>query len=299
MDSQFSTGQPSNSAAVLDFDEHENGTRELGSVTKVDSIPSAATLNERATKQKIGTVFVVLPAYNESLGLPSLLKKIETTFATNGRSFQVIVVDDCSTDNTAEIASQHSFQMPLTLVQHTVNQNLPGALRSGFVEANRQAVPGDIIVTMDGDDTHQPGSINRLLQMMEDGYDVAICSRFQNGSRVCGVPPLRVLMAWGARMMFKTIMPIEGVRDYTCGYRAYKVTSLRTAMEFYGDEFVSEAGFSCMADVLLKMRRFGFVFGEVPMLLRYDQKLGGSKMKVAKTMWLSLKLLLKRRLGGY
>jgi dolichol-phosphate mannosyltransferase len=135
--------------------------------------------------------------------------------------------------------------------------------------------------------------------MIEDGYDVATASRFQTGSRTCGVPPLRHLMAFGARMMFKTIMPIEGVRDYTCGYRAYKLTALRQAMDFYGDQFVSEAGFSCMADVLLKMRRFGFVFGEVPMLLRYDQKLGGSKMKVAHTMWLSLKLLVKRRFGGF
>jgi dolichol-phosphate mannosyltransferase len=100
-------------------------------------------------------------------------------------------------------------------------------------------------------------------------------------------------------MLFKTIMPIEGVRDYTCGYRAYRTSVLRDAMKFYGDEFVSEMGFSCMADVLLKMRRFNFVFGEVPLLLRYDQKQGGSKMAVAKTVWLSLKLLLKRRFGGY
>jgi dolichol-phosphate mannosyltransferase len=246
-----------------------------------------------------GTIFVVLPAYNEAQGLPSLLKKIQLVFAGNGRDYHVIVVDDASTDDTAEIASRATFQMPLTLVRHKVNQNLPGALRSGFIEATRLAVDGDVIVTMDGDDTHQPGSINRLLQMIEDGYDVATCSRFQPGSRVCGVPPLRVFMAWGARMMFKTIMPIPGVRDYTCGYRAYRTNVLKEAMDFYGDEFVSEAGFSCMADVLLKMRRFKFVFGEVPMLLRYDQKLGGSKMAVANTAIMSLKLLVKRRLGGY
>ena len=100
-------------------------------------------------------------------------------------------------------------------------------------------------------------------------------------------------------MMFKTIMPIPGVRDYTCGYRAYRTNVLKETMDYYGDEFVSEAGFSCMADVLLKMRRFKFVFGEVPMLLRYDQKLGGSKMAVANTAIMSLKLLVKRRLGGY
>ena len=70
-------------------------------------------------------------------------------------------------------------------------------------------------------------------------------------------------------------------------------------MDHYGDDFVSEKGFSCMADVLLKMRKFKYVFGEVPMLLRYDQKLGVSKMAVGSTVALTLKLLLKRRLGGY
>jgi dolichol-phosphate mannosyltransferase len=258
--------------------------------------------DQQSTEQRHtedGKIYVVLPAYNEAQGLPSLLEKIRATFAANGREYHVIVVDDASTDNTAEIASQESFHMPLTLIQHQVNQNLPGALRTGFTEANRIAQDGDIIITMDGDDTHQPGTINRLIQLIADGYDVATASRFQSGARVIGVPPLRVLMAWGARMMFKTIMPIPGVRDYTCGYRAYRATVLRKAMDFYGDEFVSEAGFSCMADVLLKMRRFGFIFGEVPMLLRYDQKQGGSKMAVANTVWLSLKLLLKRRFGGY
>ena len=161
------------------------------------------------------------------------------------------------------------------------------------------AVPGDVITTMDGDDTHPPGCINNLLQKVSEGYDVVTASRYQPGSRVMGVPAFRVLMTWGARMLFQVVMPIPGVRDYTCGYRAYKEEILRETMDHYGDEFVSEKGFSCMADVLLKMRKFQFVFGEVPLLLRYDQKQGVSKMAVGSTVWLTLKLLLKRRLGGY
>lgn len=244
-------------------------------------------------------IFVVLPAYNEAEGLPALLTKIQSVFAGNSREYHVIVVDDASTDDTGAIASQFSFHMPLTLVQHQVNQNLPGALRSGFTEAVKQAAEGDIIVTMDGDDTHPPGIINPLIQKISEGYDVVTASRYQPGSRVMGVPQFRVLMTYGAKLLFQTIMPIPGVRDYTCGYRAYRKNVLEDSMEFYGDSFVSEKGFSCMADVLLKMRRFKYAFGEVPFLLRYDQKLGDSKMAVGRTVWLTLKLLLKRRLGGY
>ena len=247
----------------------------------------------------VGKVFVVLPAYNEEAGLPELLSEIKQVFALNGREYEVIVVDDASQDDTAKVASQASFHMPVNLVQHEVNQNLPGALRTGFLTALKDANDHDLIVTMDGDNTHPPAIINALLQRISERYDVVIASRFQVGSRVVGVPWTRVLTAFGARMMFKIIMPIEGVRDYTCGYRAYRANVLREAVDFYGDEFVSEKGFSCMADVLLKMRRFGYVFGEVPMLLRYDQKEGGSKMAVVKTIIQTLGLLLKRRLGGY
>ena len=81
------------------------------------------------------TTFVMLPAYNEAEGLPSLLEKIKQVFATNGQPYQVIVVDDASTDDTSEIAITAAQDMPLTLVRHQINQNLPGALRSGMMKA--------------------------------------------------------------------------------------------------------------------------------------------------------------------
>ena len=217
----------------------------------------------------VGKVFVVLPAYNEEGGLPDLLSAIEQVFAINGREYHIIVVDDASTDSTAEIAREAAVELPLTLVQHKINQNLPGALRTGFETAIKFAEEHDVIITMDGDNTHPPAIMNLLLQKIAEGYDVMIASRFQPGSRVCGVPSSRVLTAFGARMLFKIIMPIPAVRDYTCGYRAYRANVLRDSMKYYGDQWVTEKGFSCMVDVLLKMRRFNYVMGEVPMLLRY------------------------------
>ena len=142
------------------------------------------------------TTFVMLPAYNEAEGLPSLLEKIKQVFATNGQPYQVIVVDDASTDDTSEIAITAAQDMPLTLVRHQINQNLPGALRSGMMKAIEMGSSGDVIVTMDGDDTHPPGSINCLLQKISEGYDVVTASRYQIGSRVMGVPFIRVLMTW-------------------------------------------------------------------------------------------------------
>ena len=244
-------------------------------------------------------IFVALPAYNEGKRLGQLIEKIGQTFDSNGLNYTVIVVDDGSTDDTAEIADAAGKEYPVKLVQHKQNQGLSGALNTCLRSSLQLAGESDIIITMDADDTHPPKIIDRLIRAIDEGYEVAIASRYQPGSRVVGVPWNRILLTIVASYMFRLLMPITGVRDYTCGYRAYKHSVLEEAISFYGDEFVSEKGFSCMVDVLLKMRRFGYVMGEVPFVLRYDQKEGLSKMPVGNTVITTLKLFLKRRFGGY
>ena len=69
------------------------------------------------------------------------------------------------------------------------------------------------------------------------------------------------------------------MRDYTCGYRAYRADLTKSLIEQYGREFISERGFSCMIDILLRLRERGVVFAEVPLVLRYDQKPGRTKMQ--------------------
>ena len=244
-------------------------------------------------------VIVALPAYNEGLRLGQLLEKIGKTFANNRMNYEVFVVDDGSSDDTAEVAQAASKELPVTVVQHEQNQGLSGALNTCLRTAIESGNSDDIIITMDADDTHPPKIIDRLVTGIDEGFDVAIASRYQSGSRVVGVPWNRVLLTQVASYMFRSLMPIPGVRDYTCGYRAYKHEVLQHAINYYGDDFVSEQGFSCMVDVLLKMRRFKFVMGEVPFILRYDMKEGESKMPVGNTVIKTLKLFAKRRFGGY
>lgn len=249
------------------------------------------------------TIRVALPAYNEAEALQPLLESLHATLAAAGLPHEIVVVDDGSSDDTAEIASRASFSMPVRLVQHRQNQGLAAALRTGLVDAVDHAAPGDIVVTMDSDNTHPAGLIPRMLALVAEGHDVVIASRFQPGSRVIGVPFDRVLLSVAARWVFKLLQPIPGVRDYTCGFRAYRVEPLAAAIDHYGDRFVSEQGFSCMVDVLLKMRRLRVngapvVMGEAPMVLRYDLKGGVSKMRVLRTVRQTLSLVARRLVRG-
>lgn len=244
------------------------------------------------------TVYIVLPAYNEAEALPPLLCAIYETFDRTGIDYAVIVVDDGSRDETARVAREASFHMPVVLVEHGVNQGLAAAIRTGFRAAVAQSAADDVIVLMDADNTHPPALIHRMLESVREGRDVVIASRYQPGSRVVGVPWHRNLLSLGARGLFRIAFPIKGVRDYTCGYRAYRENVLRKALADYGDNFVSEKGFSCMVDVLLKLRRYKLIMGEVPLILRYDQKGGVSKMRVAQTVWQTLALIFRRRFAG-
>ncbi|MHC4180076.1 MAG: glycosyltransferase family 2 protein [Planctomycetota bacterium] len=240
---------------------------------------------------------MVLPAYNEEESLGPLLRRIDQAMFEDGVDYEVILMDDGSADRTVAIAEEYAQYMPVRCYRHEVNQGLGATIRDGLEIAVSRAGERDIIVAMDADNSHTPGLIRSMVRLVLEGNDVVIASRYQRGSYVRGVPFHRQLLSFGARLIFQIAFPIKGVRDYTCGYRAYRSEVLRRAFSRFGREFVSQTGFQCMVDILLKLRAMDAIFREVPLILRYDLKGGASKMKVVSTIIGTLKLLLSRRFG--
>jgi dolichol-phosphate mannosyltransferase len=144
---------------------------------------------------------------------------------------------------------------------------------------------------MDADDTHIPGLILRMVQTLGEGYDVVIASRYQAGSRTLGVSATRQFLSWGAGLLFRLVLPMRGVRDYTSGFRVYRVASIKRAIQRWGEQFVDRNDFSSMPRVLLRMRRLGAIATEVPMVLRYDLKPSVSKMRVGRNLQANLRLI--------
>lgn len=242
-------------------------------------------------------VRIVLPAYNEEANLGKLLAQVKLFMEEERINYEVIVVDDGSSDRTAAIANDFASSMPIRLEQHSVNQGLGATIRDGLKLAASLSSSHDIIVAMDADNTHTPGLIPGMIALVKQGNDVVTASRYRPGSHVRGVPFHRLLLSVGARIVFQLVHPIQGVRDYTCGYRAYRASLLQEAFASYGDGFVGEKGFQCMVDILLKLHRMNAIFTEVPLILRYDLKGGVSKMRVASTVRRTLWLLILRRFG--
>jgi dolichol-phosphate mannosyltransferase len=242
-------------------------------------------------------VIVVLPVYNEEARIERLLRHIDEAMGDAPIPYRVVLVDDGSRDRTREIVEACAATMSIVLLRHDQNRGLGATIRDGLVAAAESAGDRDIIVTMDADDTHAPGLILRMVRMISEGHDVVIASRYRTGSRCIGVPFHRRMLSRGASWLLRAVFPTAGVKDYTCGYRAYRAGVVREALMRYGDDFLDQDGFQCMVDILLKLRRMNLIFGEVPFILRYDYKEGGSKMAVSRTIRDTLGLMVRRRLG--
>ena len=240
---------------------------------------------------------VTLPAYNEARNLPRLLDRIETALDGAGLAYHVIVVDDGSTDGTGDILTKRAERREFTVVRHPVNRGLGAALSSGLGAAARVSGPDDVVVTLDADETHPPELIPEVIRKISEGHDVVIASRFQLGAEVTGLARPRRFFSRAASVLFQWVLPTPGMRDFTCGFRAYRSEVIRRAIAVYGQDFITEAGFASMPEAILKLRRFGLRFAEVPMTLRYDLKKGASKMKVLRTAWFTLRLILRERIA--
>lgn len=240
-------------------------------------------------------ITIVLPAYNEEQSIRSLLLRFSEVMSKKQLAMRILVVDDGSRDNTAEEARR---AMPdATILMHEKNKGLGEAVKTGLIAALETSDDDGVIVTMDSDDSHAPALIAKMVDKIDEGCDVVIASRYLPESRVVGVSLYRRMLSNGASFLFRLMYPIDGVRDYTCGYRVYRASVLKQAFERWGDDFVNQPGFSVMIDILLKLSRLNVVFGEVPIILRYDRKSGASKMNVGRTVMQTLRLLAKYRFG--
>ncbi|MCX7626782.1 MAG: glycosyltransferase [Candidatus Sumerlaeaceae bacterium] len=241
-------------------------------------------------------VILALPAYNEAENLRPLIESAALMFESEGLCYRIIVLDDGSTDATAQVLADLSTKLPLERLAHEKNRGLGAAIRSLIAAAlERSLTPDDAVVFMDADNTHDPAYIPQMVKKLWDGpFDVVIASRFRDGSEEVGVPWQRRLLSRGARWLFRIFLRLPEVTDYTCGYRVYRSGLLRAAYEKYGERIITREGFACTDELLVHLSTLSKKMTEVPFVLRYDRKRGRSKLPLFRTVYETLKMLLFR-----
>jgi dolichol-phosphate mannosyltransferase len=230
-------------------------------------------------------VLIALPAYNEEHGVASVLGSIINLREKSKYEIFVLVVNDGSTDETAGVVQSMAYGRGyITLINHDRNKGLGSAIRTILDYALQNLNDEDILVTLDADNTHSPTLIERMIdKLLQKNLDLVVASRFTKGGREVGLSSMRKLYSRGAMYFFKLFFPISDLNDYSSGYRAYNMSTLRKACSKW-DSLVTTNGFDCMAEIAAKLSRMKIKAGEIPLVLRYDFKKGKSKMKVAKTV---------------
>jgi dolichol-phosphate mannosyltransferase len=225
-------------------------------------------------------IWIVLPAYNEEASLPKLLPKIDGTMRELGFDYRIVVVDDGSSDRTAAILEQCGKSLPLEVVTHPLNRGLGETERDGFEFVAARCGPDDLIVRVEGDDTHDPQYIVKLIAKLNEGFDVANTSRFQPGGAQFGVSAYRAFISRCANVFMSVVFPIPNVRDFSCGFRAYRAQVVSDAVAVFGNDFVQlrGLGFTSTLEMVVKLHLLGCRCAEIPFVLRYDQKESSSKM---------------------
>lgn len=227
------------------------------------------------------SVAVVLPAFNEAPNLPPLIGRIRDALSPLPVEWQIVVVDDGSSDDTAKVAESLGRTLPVEVVRHMRNLGLDRAVTTGLLEGAERA---DVVITMDADNTHDPALVPDMLTELARGHDIVIASRFQPGAAEIGVPSHRRFLSHSVSHIMQVVGNVPGARDYSCGFRAYRANFLRLMLQAYGSELVTKSGFACMVELLLKASILDARVTEVPMVLRYDRKEGASKMRIARTV---------------
>lgn len=198
-------------------------------------------------KQKL--VIAAMPAYNEEQSIAKII------IHTKKYVDRVLVVDDGSTDSTAEIARA----LGAIVIRHSSNKGYGGALQTIFNTARELAA--DALIILDADGQHDPSFIPNLLKPIEKGCDVVIGSRFLSTEKN-DIPAYRIV---GMKVL-DTATNIAGnidVSDSQSGFRAYG----RRAIEKIK---VSGNGMAAGSEILLQIQDNGLNVAEVPIKVRYD-----------------------------
>jgi dolichyl-phosphate beta-glucosyltransferase len=205
-------------------------------------------------------VSVVVPAYNERRRLPALLETLERgaedVFSPAGlRLAELIVVDDGSTDGTADVARDRPDPgFSIQVIQLDENRGKGAAVRAGMLAAE-----SPLALLSDADMATPFEEVGRLTSALADGYDVAIGSRgLPESDLVVRQPPYRELMGKTFNLGLRLLTGLP-YRDTQCGFKLFRLPRARPLFELQRID-----GFAYDAEILVLARRLGLRVAEVP-----------------------------------
>ena len=214
-------------------------------------------------------VLVIVPAYNEALNIEKTIKAI-----TTNTSYDYVVINDCSTDNTKEVCQKNNYNM----VSLPINFGLTSGIQVGMKYAKQNGY--DIAIQFDGDGQHDAKYLKKLVKEIEkNNVDVAIGSRFVEKKK-----PFTARML-GSRVISFAIKLVtwKKINDPTSGMRAYNKKAI--------DMFNSNASLTPEPDTIVYMIKKGLNVKEVQVEMR-EREFGESYLNAFKSIKYMINMML-------
>ena len=211
---------------------------------------------------------VVVPAHNEAGSIAATVNALADALGGASVDYEILVVDDASTDGTAEVVRELSAANPR--VRHHPSHNPRGY---GYtVRAGLDVFRGDAVAIVMADGSDDPADVVRYHRVIEDGYDCAFGSRFIRGSQVHDYPRLKLalnrVVNFGIRALFR-----HGYNDTTNAFKAYRREVIETVQPLLSNHF------NLTVEMPLKAIVRGHTYAVIPIAWR-NRKVGDSKLSL-------------------
>jgi glycosyltransferase involved in cell wall biosynthesis len=238
-----------------------------------------------APEQKaIDVIYITIPAHNEESTIGVLLWKIRNVMGEFGRDYEILVLDDASTDGTGDVLRRYRRSLPLRVFHSEERLGYAGALERLIREAvDRAPYPKrDAIVTLQGDFTEHPGHLVPLVKTLEGGADVVAGSL----NEMEGGAPFSFRFArWVAPRLLKSSLMACPVSDPFSSFRIYRVIVLKKALRDLGEApLIRMRGWAGNVELLDLAVHHARRVEEIGLGLRFDIRTRKSRFRTLPTL---------------
>lgn len=238
-------------------------------------------------------IYILIPIFNEEGNVANLHRELSSVLPGEEKMF--VFSDDGSTDKTKELLNSHFSGTKFTILGDGTNNGPGFAFNTGFewILTNSNNIEKDIVITMEADCTSDITILPHMLGINKMGYDLVLASVYAQGGGFDSTSFIRKFLSAIANLLFRFLFDLK-VLTLSSFYRVYSL-SLLNKIKKNNPAIITEYGFICMLEILVKAIKQDAKIIEVPMMLKSKKRVGKSKLKVFKTTMAYFRFLLFKK----
>jgi len=219
-------------------------------------------------------IYVCVPVHNEARTAGLVLWKVRQVFTAFPREYQLLVLDDASTDDTHEVLASYAKVLPMSIVTHRERRgyarSLEELLRLALQRTDRPK--RDCAITLHADFVHSPESMEDMVKHLESGADLVVAELVEQRGRTSRA--LALARRWTPRLL-----RVAGLRDTVSGFLALRLVVLRQALRRDTPQFLQTEGWCASAELVARLAPHARRLDTVPAAARYDLVQRPSRVK--------------------